>query len=187
MPSATMPTSGRQQVIDPLVTSKKVLDELFGPPADRSFAVRLWDGTLQAPSSDDQVPFTIAINRPGALRRMLLPPSELAIGEAFLRNDFDVEGDLEDATALADQVVAASDRRSVSRAWYRCFAICRRTISTRRMTKERHAASALPDGDTPACAIGQRSAPITMSATTSTRSGWTAGWSTHAATSKTSQ
>lgn len=106
MPSATMPTSGRQQVIDPLVTSKKVLDELFGPPADRSFAVRLWDGTLQAPSSDDQVPFTIAINRPGALRRMLLPPSELAIGEAFLRNDFDVEGDLEDATALADQVVA---------------------------------------------------------------------------------
>jgi cyclopropane-fatty-acyl-phospholipid synthase len=35
---------------------------------------------------------------------MLLPPSELALGEAYLRGDFDVEGSLEAATGLADRI-----------------------------------------------------------------------------------
>jgi len=36
---------------------------------------------------------------------MLVPPSEIALGEAYLRDDFDVEGSLEAAIALADSLV----------------------------------------------------------------------------------
>ena len=31
---------------------------------------------------------------------MLLPPTDLALGEAYLRDDFDVEGDIEAAKGL---------------------------------------------------------------------------------------
>ncbi|MFL5991488.1 MAG: hypothetical protein ACJ73W_05780 [Rubrobacteraceae bacterium] len=44
------------------------------------------------------------LRRPGALRRMLLPPTDLALGEAYLRDDFDVEGDIEAAKGLASQI-----------------------------------------------------------------------------------
>jgi cyclopropane-fatty-acyl-phospholipid synthase len=37
---------------------------------------------------------------------MLLPPSEEALGEAYIRDDFDVEGSLEDATDLAGNLAA---------------------------------------------------------------------------------
>ncbi|MEO6058259.1 MAG: cyclopropane-fatty-acyl-phospholipid synthase family protein [Gemmatimonadales bacterium] len=42
------------------------------------------------------------IREPAVLRRALLPPSELALGEAFIRGDLDVEGGLEAAGGLVD-------------------------------------------------------------------------------------
>ena len=81
-----------------------VLEDLFGPPAERTFSLRLWDGTIEVPGHEPR--FTLVLNRPGALRRMLLPPTELALGEAYLRDDFDVEGNLERATELADVLAA---------------------------------------------------------------------------------
>lgn len=87
-------------------TTKRVLVELFGPPAQRAFRVQLWDGSVEGPAIDEAAGFTIVLRRPGALRRMLLPPSELAIGEAYLRDDFDVVGNLEEATGLAESLMA---------------------------------------------------------------------------------
>ena len=84
-----------------MIAARAILAELFGPPAGRPFAVRLWDGSVEGPSQD-RARFTVVLRRPGALRRMLLPPSQLALGEAYLRDDVDVEGDLEAASALAD-------------------------------------------------------------------------------------
>jgi cyclopropane-fatty-acyl-phospholipid synthase len=84
--------------------TRSLLLDLFGPPAQRSFAVRLWDGTTEAPSPATAPQFTLIIRRPGALRRMLLPPSELALAEAYLRDDYDVEGRLEAASGLADNL-----------------------------------------------------------------------------------
>lgn len=61
-------------------------------PEPRNFAIRLWDGsyfgTSQAPE------FTLVINNSGALRRMFQIPLELSMAEAYIRKDFDVEGDL---------------------------------------------------------------------------------------------
>ncbi|HEX4934542.1 MAG TPA: hypothetical protein VFV33_15235, partial [Gemmatimonadaceae bacterium] len=69
--------------------AKRVVADLFGDPLQRRFNVRYWDGTEEL-SAD--AAFTFAIERPGALRRMLLPPTELALVEAYLYGDIDVAG-----------------------------------------------------------------------------------------------
>jgi cyclopropane-fatty-acyl-phospholipid synthase len=49
-------------------------------------------------------PFTLVIRSSGGLRRMLTPPSELHFGEAYVRGDVDIEGDIEAAAGLAQQL-----------------------------------------------------------------------------------
>ena len=78
-----------------------LIDRLF--PPSRRFAVRLWDGTTLpgvAPA------FTLVLNHPGALRRMLRPPAERSLGEAYIAGDFEIEGDLFAAVALFDSLAA---------------------------------------------------------------------------------
>lgn len=104
-PRATARASNRQQ--DPastreLAAARVVLIELFGPPETRTFAVRLWDDSLDGSPAGTAPRFTLLVRRPGALRRMLLPPSELALVEAYLRDDIDVQGPLESAATLGD-------------------------------------------------------------------------------------
>ena len=77
---------------------------LFGPPSGRTFAVRYWDGSSETGSRG--AAFTLVLTRPGALRRMLLPPSELSLVEAYLSGDVDVEGDLQATIPLADSINA---------------------------------------------------------------------------------
>jgi len=100
---STTPTLTAKTAADQGVTLA-LLGDLFGPASERPFALRLWDGTVEGP--DHEPRFTLVLNRPGALRRMLLPPTDLALGEAYLRDDFDVEGDLERATELSDVLAA---------------------------------------------------------------------------------
>jgi cyclopropane-fatty-acyl-phospholipid synthase len=83
--------------------SREVLATLFGPPDHRDFAVRYWDGTLETGRAA-AIPFTLRIERPGALRRMLLPPNELSIIEAYLSGDVDIDGRVEDAATLGDAI-----------------------------------------------------------------------------------
>jgi cyclopropane-fatty-acyl-phospholipid synthase len=78
-----------------------ILDRLFPPP--RRFTVRLWDGT-ELPGSGD-AGFCLVLNHPGALRRMLTPPVELALGEAFIYGDVDIDGDIFAATSLVDELL----------------------------------------------------------------------------------
>jgi cyclopropane-fatty-acyl-phospholipid synthase len=85
--------------------SRLVLAGLFGPPPSRSFAVRFWDGTVDAPTGRDAA-FTLVLRGPGALRRMLLPPTEMSIVDAYLFGDIDVEGDMEAAASLGDLVAS---------------------------------------------------------------------------------
>ena len=62
----------------------------YGP---RDFAVRFWDGSLlEAETGLPQ--FTLVLQHPGALRAMLMPFDNLAFGNAYIFNDFDVEGDM---------------------------------------------------------------------------------------------
>jgi cyclopropane-fatty-acyl-phospholipid synthase len=105
-----------------LTVYREVLAELFGPAADRPFAVRFWDGTVDAPEGRDAA-FTLALRTPGALRRMLLPPTEMSIVDAYLYGDVDVEGDMEAAANLGDLVGARLGR------WRAAARLARRVLA----------------------------------------------------------
>ena len=78
-----------------------VLEDLFGP-SGRMFALRMWDGTVECPKASFEPRFTLVLRRPGALRRMLLPPTDRVLCEAYLHDDFDVEGKNWSATLRLD-------------------------------------------------------------------------------------
>ena len=81
-----------------------VLDFVFGAPSERTFDIRLWDGTLSPGIADPRADFLLDIKRRGTLRRMLLPPSELSIVESFISSEIEVEGNLESAIGLGDAI-----------------------------------------------------------------------------------
>jgi cyclopropane-fatty-acyl-phospholipid synthase len=85
-------------------SAQTIMDILFGPPAIRAFSVRYPDGSLESAGSPTPL-FTLALKRAGSLSRMFWPPSERNVGEAYLRDDYDIEGDLEAAAGLADLLI----------------------------------------------------------------------------------
>lgn len=98
-------TPTREDASDPGIRKTlRVLDRLFGTPAERQFDIRLWDGSVYPASSPVRANFSLVIAKRGSLRRMLLPPSELSIAEAFIRGDIDIDGNLESAMSLGDAV-----------------------------------------------------------------------------------
>lgn len=82
---------------------RAVLRAIFGEPSRRSFDVRFWDGTVDR-CANPNPPFTLVLNRPAALRRMLLPPNELSIVESYIAGDVDIDGSVEAASGLAEAI-----------------------------------------------------------------------------------
>ncbi|HEX9115576.1 MAG TPA: cyclopropane-fatty-acyl-phospholipid synthase family protein [Anaerolineae bacterium] len=83
----------------------RLLPELFGDTSER-VGVRLWDGT---PWPDARPrPATLVLHGPAALRSMFLPGTELALAEAYLYDDFDVEGEIEAVFDLAETLSQAT-------------------------------------------------------------------------------
>jgi cyclopropane-fatty-acyl-phospholipid synthase len=85
-----------------LTRSRDLLDTLFGPRTERRFAVRFWDGSEDKPPGE--IAFVLVLRHPGALRHMLLPPTQAAMGAAYTQGHVDLEGSVEAATAVAEQV-----------------------------------------------------------------------------------
>jgi cyclopropane-fatty-acyl-phospholipid synthase len=79
-----------------------LLDELFGGNRTLKVGARLWDGTHWP--DDNPRSTTLLLNHPGALRSMFLPGTEVGLGEAYLYDDFDFEGDIESVFELADRL-----------------------------------------------------------------------------------
>ncbi len=86
--------------------SRNLLDTLFGGYRGDRVAVRMWDGS-QWPDDAPRTA-TIVLKHPGALRQMFLPGSELGLAEAYLYDDFDVEGEIEAVFGLADHLGAGT-------------------------------------------------------------------------------
>jgi len=78
---------------------RAVLSALFGEPHQRPFDVKFWDGSVDS-GNNARPPFTLVLNRPAALRRMLLPPNELSIVESYIAGDIDIDGNMEAASNL---------------------------------------------------------------------------------------
>jgi len=83
--------------------SADFLDALLPHYPRRDFQVRLWDGTVWG--AQQQPRFTLVLKRPGTLRTMFSSPSELTLGEAYIYDDFDIQGDIEAAFDLADYLL----------------------------------------------------------------------------------
>jgi cyclopropane-fatty-acyl-phospholipid synthase len=92
--------------------SLSFLDNLLGELHPRDFAVRLWDGTVWGAEPGQPARFTLVLKHPGALRRMFWPPGEISLSEAYIYDDFDIEGEIEAVFSLADHLLAR--RRSLA-------------------------------------------------------------------------
>lgn len=84
--------------------SLELLDEIIGKESGQEVGVRLWDGT-EWPQPGANRPVWLVLQHPGALRAMFLAGTELALAEAYLYNDFDIQGDIISVFGLADRLV----------------------------------------------------------------------------------
>ena len=70
----------------------------------RDFAIRFWDAS-QWPAETTSPRFTLVLNRPDALKCLLKNSgTDLAICEAYIRGDLDLEGDLEATIPVANHL-----------------------------------------------------------------------------------
>ena len=118
MPTAAPPAPRRAEPAHPSIhAAAAFLRRLF--PVPRPFHVRLWDGTLLP--ADGESTFTLAVSRPGSLRRMFRIPLALSLGEAYARGDCEIEGEVWAAApgmqAYRDNLRSPRDVREVARLW----------------------------------------------------------------------
>jgi cyclopropane-fatty-acyl-phospholipid synthase len=84
------------------------LKKLFADVAE-PFSVRFWNGT-EWRHGNAPPRFTLDLKHPAAPRLMFWRANEVRLGEAYLRDDFDVKGDLEASFSLADNLFERSWR-----------------------------------------------------------------------------
>jgi cyclopropane-fatty-acyl-phospholipid synthase len=83
-----------------VVRTVQILSRLFANDMLEDVAFQLWDGT-QWPD-DKARAATLVLKHPDALHAMFGGGTETALAEAYLRDDFDVQGDIESALEIAD-------------------------------------------------------------------------------------
>jgi len=81
------------------------LKDVLGDFHPRDFRIRLWDGSAWDAEPGEPARFTFVLKTPGGFRAMFRSPSEITLGEAYLRGDIDVEGDLGEAFRLSDRLL----------------------------------------------------------------------------------
>ena len=82
----------------------EILESLLADYARRDFAVRLWNGEIWGDRKRPR--FTLVLKHPGSLRRMLIGANELTLGEAYIYDDFDIEGNIAAAFEFGEYLTA---------------------------------------------------------------------------------
>jgi len=80
--------------------TRHILSEIFAGCSLEKVGVRLWDGTMWPDERPRDA--ALVLRHSGALGRMFLPRTELGLAEAYLHDDFDIEGDIEAAFEVGD-------------------------------------------------------------------------------------
>jgi cyclopropane-fatty-acyl-phospholipid synthase len=100
-----MPAKGAKTKDGTIKASLAFLENLLGDYRPRDFAVRLWDGNTWDAEPGRPARFTLVLKHPGALRSMFWPPNEISLAEAYIYDDFDIEGGIENVFPLADHLL----------------------------------------------------------------------------------
>jgi cyclopropane-fatty-acyl-phospholipid synthase len=90
-----------------------IINQLFDRQTLGNVGIRLWDGTNWPDETPRQT--TIVLKHPGALRRMFRSTrGDLSLGEAYIYDDFDIEGEIYAvfplAEALTQQKIGLAER-----------------------------------------------------------------------------
>jgi cyclopropane-fatty-acyl-phospholipid synthase len=94
--------------MDPAHLARRLFASPPRSPAPRTFAVRLWDGTVLPPVGDG-VRGAVVLRSPRTLEAFFPPASEVQLAEAILDGDIDLEGD---AIALLEAAARWSGPRA---------------------------------------------------------------------------
>jgi cyclopropane-fatty-acyl-phospholipid synthase len=113
---------------DTIGIAARLFEQVTTKLSRKNFGVRFWDGSSCCAA--ERPAFTLIFKNPWALRQLFLSPSELSVGESFIHNDFDVEGDLEAAFQFADRLFA-EELPLAAKLWLRAIAVPRRLIKGR--------------------------------------------------------
>ncbi len=89
---------------DTIGIAARLFEQITAKLSYKNFRVRFWDGSSWGATVRPS--FTLILKNPWSLRQLFLSPSELSVGESFIYDDFDVEGDLEAAFEFADRLFA---------------------------------------------------------------------------------
>ncbi len=98
---STLASSVRDHAVE---ISLQLLDTLTADYPRRDIAIRLWNGDTWGNTGNPR--FTLVLKHAGTLRRLLLGASELSLGESYIYDDFDIEGNVEAAFNFGDYLVA---------------------------------------------------------------------------------
>jgi cyclopropane-fatty-acyl-phospholipid synthase len=92
----------------PVRAALESLDQVFRDYPEPNFRVRLWDGASWGASENPR--FTLVVKHPNALFQMFVSPSELTLGECYIGDELDVEGDIEAAVEVGDYLLSQKRR-----------------------------------------------------------------------------
>lgn len=94
---------------DPITTTRDIFSALTQGYSG-NFSVRLWDGSTWQPSTGP-APFTLVLKHPGAVRAMFWPFTNVGVGESYIFDDYDIEGDIFALTGFLRHLVGQMDTR----------------------------------------------------------------------------
>jgi len=75
--------------------SRAFLEKLIENYHPRDFTIRFWDGNTLDPDPGQSPRFTWFLNHAGAVRQMFWPFNKASLGEAYIYDDFNIEGDMQ--------------------------------------------------------------------------------------------
>lgn len=88
----------------PVRATLESLSQVFSEYSEPNFRVRLWGGTIWGASDNPR--FTLVVKHPNALRQMFVSPSELTLGECYISDELDIEGDIAAAVEMGGYLLS---------------------------------------------------------------------------------
>src|SRR6266404_3250463 len=94
---------GKQQ---PAARAMAIVHELLRDYHPRDFAIELWDGSRWDPEPGQFCRFTWRINNASGLKAAISAATQVALGEAYIYNDFEIFGDILATFPVAEYLAA---------------------------------------------------------------------------------